>query len=37
MKKDIENNDDIVLLVNTFYEKVKKDDTIQHFFTEVIK
>jgi hemoglobin len=37
MKNDIENNDDIALLVNTFYEKVKKDETIRHFFTEVVK
>jgi hemoglobin len=37
MKKDIENSDDIILLVNIFYEKVKKDDNIQHFFTEVVK
>jgi hemoglobin len=36
MKKDIENNDDIQLLVNTFYEKVKGDETIRHFFTDVV-
>ena len=37
MKKDIENHDDIVLLVNTFYEKVKKDELICHFFTDAVK
>jgi hemoglobin len=37
MKKDIETNEDIVLLVNSFYEKVKQDAVIQHFFTEVVK
>jgi hemoglobin len=37
MKKDIENRDDIVLLVNTFYEKVKADAAIKHFFSEVVK
>lgn len=37
MKKDLENNDDIELLVNTFYDKVKQDEEIRHFFTEVVK
>jgi hemoglobin len=37
MKKDIETNEDIVVFVNSFYEKVKQDAVIQHFFTEVIK
>lgn len=36
MKKDIENKEDIILLVNTFYEKVKQDETISHFFSKVI-
>lgn len=36
MKKDIENRKDIELLVNTFYEKVKKDTQISHFFSQVI-
>ena len=35
MKKDITNRDDIVLLVNTFYDKVKKDEIIGHIFSEV--
>ena len=37
MKKDIETKTDIELLVNTFYEKVKKDDTIGPIFTEIVK
>ncbi|MBK7665992.1 MAG: group III truncated hemoglobin [Sphingobacteriaceae bacterium] len=32
MKKDILNKKDIEKLVNLFYEKVKKDPTISHFF-----
>lgn len=36
MKKDIENRQDIVLLVDTFYIKVKKDKVIGHFFNEVV-
>jgi hemoglobin len=35
MKHDIRNPNDIELLVNSFYEKVKQDDLIAHFFTEV--
>jgi hemoglobin len=37
MKKDIENRDDIILLVNNFYEKVNTDTVIGPFFTEVVK
>jgi hemoglobin len=37
MKNDITNRNDIETLVNTFYEKVKIDSTIGHFFTEVVK
>lgn len=37
MKHDIQNKKDIENLVNTFYEKVKKDSTISHFFTDVVK
>lgn len=37
MKKDITNKKDIEKLVNAFYEKVKKDHAINHFFTEVVK
>lgn len=36
MKKDIENRDDIELLVNRFYEKVKADELISYLFSEVI-
>ncbi|MBP6584793.1 MAG: group III truncated hemoglobin [Flavobacterium sp.] len=34
MKKDILNKKDIEKLVNLFYEKVKKDTTIHHFFKD---
>ncbi|MBL0331224.1 MAG: group III truncated hemoglobin [Bacteroidetes bacterium] len=34
MKKDILNKKDIEKLVNLFYEKVKKDTTISHFFND---
>ena len=37
MKKDIETIQDIQLLVNTFYNKVKTDETIGFFFTDVVK
>ncbi len=37
MKKDILNRKDIEVLVDKFYEKVKVDKTISHFFTEVVK
>ena len=37
MKKDIETRDDIELLVNSFYEKVKADPVIGHIFTDVFK
>lgn len=35
IKKDILIREDIELLVNTFYDKIKKDDTIGYFFTEI--
>lgn len=35
MKPDIVTKNDIELLVNSFYEKVKQDDLIAHFFTQV--
>jgi hemoglobin len=34
--RDIENREDVFLLVNTFYAKVKKDDFIGHIFLEII-
>ncbi len=36
MKRDIETTEDIVLLVNSFYEKVKQDKTIGFFFDKVV-
>ena len=36
-KKDIAGMKDIVKLVDLFYEKVKSDNLISHFFTEVVK
>lgn len=36
MKKDIETRADIELLIDTFYVKVKKDNLIGFFFTEVV-
>ncbi|MCU0440616.1 MAG: group III truncated hemoglobin [Raineya sp.] len=36
MKTDILNIEDIKHLIDTFYEKVRKDTVISHFFTEVV-
>jgi hemoglobin len=36
MKKDIENREDLVLLLNLFYQKAFKDELIGRFFTEVV-
>lgn len=36
MKKDIENMDDIKLLVNSFYEKIKQDDVLGHIFNDLM-
>lgn len=36
MKKDIEDKKDIELLVNSFYEKVKTDSSINFFFSKVV-
>lgn len=36
MKTDIENRKDIESLVNAFYEKVKTDPVIGHYFTKII-
>lgn len=35
MKPDITNRNDIEKMVNTFYDKVKKDETIGFFFNDV--
>jgi hemoglobin len=37
MKKDISSRKDIILLVNTFYEKVKANPEIGPFFTDLMK
>ncbi|WP_078831584.1 group III truncated hemoglobin [Sediminibacterium ginsengisoli] len=37
MKTDIRNRKDIMLLVNSFYDKVRMDVTIGRFFNEVVK
>jgi len=37
MKKDIGNRADIQLLVDTFYDKVKQDETIGYLFNDVAK
>ena len=37
MKTDIKDRTDIALLVNSFYEKVKKDETIGYIFNDVAK
>lgn len=37
MKKDILNRKDIEKLVNRFYEKIKKDEVLSHYFTDVVK
>lgn len=34
-KKDIQNREDIMLLVNAFYEKIKSDPVIGYLFIEV--
>lgn len=36
-KSDITNREDIILLVNTFYNKIKKDEIIGYFFNDVAK
>ncbi len=35
MKKDINSKEDIVLLVNSFYEKVKRDDLLSGIFQHI--
>jgi hemoglobin len=37
MKKDIEDVEDIKLLVNSFYVKVKGDETIGYIFNDIAK
>lgn len=35
MKKDIENTEDIKLLINSFYDRVKADETIGYIFNDI--
>ncbi|HRI26337.1 MAG TPA: group III truncated hemoglobin [Ferruginibacter sp.] len=35
MKKDITSREDIELLVNSFYEKVKRDEVIGYIFSDI--
>jgi len=37
LKDDIKTREDMFLLVSTFYEKVRKDETIGHFFNSAIE
>ena len=37
MKKDLKTRADVFLLVSTFYEKVRKEETIGYFFNNTIK
>lgn len=37
VKPDISTSTDIQLLINTFYEKVRKDDTIGYIFNDIAK
>ncbi|RBL92969.1 group III truncated hemoglobin [Chitinophaga flava] len=36
-KKQITHRDDIMLLINSFYDKVKEDDVIGHIFNEIAR
>ncbi|CAN5915876.1 hypothetical protein BH11BAC7_BH11BAC7_24790 [soil metagenome] len=37
MKKDIENREDIELLVNSFYDKIRTNEILGHIFNDVAK
>jgi hemoglobin len=37
MSQDISNREDVFLLVDTFYKKVRKDDILGPFFNEMIR
>ncbi len=37
MKPDIKNREDIAALINAFYDKVKGNEIIGHFFSDVVK
>jgi hemoglobin len=36
-KREINNREDIEFLIDDFYKKVIQDETIKHFFTEVVQ
>lgn len=37
MKHDIKNRNDIELLVNQFYDKVKNEKKLMHYFTDIVQ
>jgi len=37
MKKDLENREDIILLVNTFYDNINKNKILSPIFNEIAK
>ncbi len=37
MKKDIESREDVVLLVDSFYDKIKTNEILAHIFNDVAK
>ncbi len=37
MKPDISNAEDVKLLINTFYEKVQRDDVIGYIFNDIAR
>ena len=37
MKRDLENREDIVVVLQAFYQQATQDPQIGHFFTDVIK
>ena len=37
MKHDIQNREDIITLVDIFYEKIKKDDVIGYIFNDIVQ
>lgn len=37
MNKDLENRDDLIVLVTSFYKKLLADDSINYLFTDIAK
>ena len=37
MKTDIETREDVNLLITQFYDRLLKDETINHFFEEIVE